>query len=40
MSKLILVKMLETQLGRISRKRMWNLLAPVTSAAWTKNSCF
>ena len=38
MSRLILVKMGDTQLGRISRNRMWALLAPSVSADFTKYS--
>ncbi len=38
MSRLILVKMGEIILGKTSRKRMWAVLAPVTSAELTKNS--
>ncbi len=37
-SRLILVKIGEMQLGRISLKMMWNLLAPSASAELTKNS--
>ena len=38
MSRLILVKIGETQLGRISLKRMCAVLAPMASAELTKNS--
>src|SRR5450756_1144505 len=37
-SRAIFVKTGDRQLGKISRKRMWNLLVPVNSAAMTKYS--